>query len=154
MVTNIKKSGIHVRLRNVWLLKTTLHMLNEGDGVEEFTLALRTLLNPPFVTIVFALLDTVNVVLKWRHDLRSISIARKLAFTSSTVNPSIKLRVIDDCQENRVRHPFWFLGQHCPLVRWSTRVLVNTQTLFVQKLETTNLTLFDETCKETDVRTM
>jgi hypothetical protein len=39
-------------------------MLNEGDGVEEFTLALRTLLNPPFVTIVFALLDTVNVVLK------------------------------------------------------------------------------------------
>ena len=95
-------------------------MLNQRNSVEELALALRTLLNPTLFSVVFALFDAVNVVFKRRDYFSPVSITRKLALTASTINPSVKLGIIDDGQQDRVRHPLGFLGKHSPLVGRST----------------------------------
>jgi len=91
-------------------LETSLHVLNEGDGIQEFALALGTLLNPSLLPILLTLLDTVDVVLKGRDDFGAISIARKLSLTTTAVNSAIKLGVVDNGKEDGVWHPLRFLG--------------------------------------------
>lgn len=85
-------------------------MLNEGDSIEEFALALRTLLNPSLLSILLTLLNTVDVVLKGRDNFGAISIARKLSFTTTAVNFSIKLGVVDNGKKDGVWHPLRFFG--------------------------------------------
>ena len=43
-------------------LETAFHMLNQGDGIQEFTLTLGTLLDPTLVPVLFALFDTMHIV--------------------------------------------------------------------------------------------
>lgn len=134
-----------IRGRIRMLLETAFHVLDEGDGVEEFALALRTLLNPAFVLVLLALLDAVDIVLQAGNDFGPVSVAGELSLTSPAVDPAVKLGVVDDGQEDGVGHPLGLLGQHGPLVRGSTGVLVDSQGLLVQELEAAHLTLFDLT---------
>jgi len=97
--------------RRVFLsLETSLHVLNEGDGIQEFALTLRTLLNPSLLSILLTLLNAVDVVLKGRDNFGAISIARKLSLTTTAVNSAIKLGVVDNGKEDGVWHPLRFLG--------------------------------------------
>lgn len=118
-------------------------MLDEGNGVEEFALALGTLLDPSLVPVLFALLDAVDVVLEAGHDFGSVAVAGELALAAAAVDLAVELGVVDDGQEDGVGHPLGLLGQHGTLVRGSTGVLVDPQTLLVQELEAADLTLFD-----------
>lgn len=105
---------------------------------------MRTLLDPSLVSILFAFFDAVNIVFERRHDFRSVPVTRKLAFTASAIDPAVELGVVDDGQENGVGHPLRFLRQQRPLVRRPTRVLVDSQGLLVQELETAHLAFLDE----------
>ena len=135
--------GCTCRRESRKLLEAALHVLDEGDGVEEFALALRALLDPPFVPVLLALLDAVDVVLEAGDYLGSVAVARELALATTAVDLSIELGVVDDRQEDGVGHPLGLLGEHRALVRRTTGVLVNPKALFVQELEATHLALLD-----------
>lgn len=125
------------------LLEAAFHVLNQGNGVEEFTLALGTLLDPSLVPVLFASFDAVDIVLQAGYDFGPVPVAGELFLTSTTVDLAIKLGVVDDRQEDRIGHPFGFLGQKGAFVGRTTGILVYSQALLVQELETANITLFD-----------